>query len=224
MFQMSSNIKEYFNLKEQNEILADENSRLRKKLSTNNISEEIMPLAFGAVGKFNFRSAQIIKNSYGKTNNQLTIDKGTKDSIEVDMGAITSKGIVGIINRVSSNYGRIQSILNTNSQINAALKKSNHFGFLSWNGKNPNVIQLTEIPKLAPLSIGDTIVTGGNSAIFPRGILVGIVENFSVSTEDTFIVDVKLFNDMTKLSHVYIIENLNLAEIEILEKALDDAE
>lgn len=225
LFKVTSNINGYFHLKEQNEILAEENSRLRNQISTLKISEEITPIVLdSSIGGFNYKSARIIKNSYSKTNNQLTIDKGSKNSIATDMGVITSRGLVGIINRVSSNYGRIQSILNTNSQINAALKKSNHFGFLSWNGNNPNVVQLTEIPKLAPLAVGDTIVTGGNSSIFPRGILVGTVENFSVSAEDTFIVDVKLFNDMTKLSHVYVIDNPNLTEIKTLEGADNNAE
>ncbi|WP_151672269.1 rod shape-determining protein MreC [Patiriisocius marinus] len=225
LFEITSNINNYFHLKEQNEILADENSRLRNSLSTLKISEEIAPIIVDStIGGFVYKGARVIKNSYSKTNNQLTINKGANDTIEVDMGVITSKGLVGIVNRVSANYGRIQSILNTNSQINAALKKSNHFGFLSWNGKNPNVVQLTEIPKLAPLQVGDTIITGGNSSIFPRGILVGRVENFSVSSEDTFIVDVKLFNDMTKLSHVYLIKNPNLIEIKNLEEANDNAE
>ena len=35
-------------------------------------------------------------------------------------------------------------------------------------------------------------------------------------TKDLFIIDVKLFNDMTNLRHVHIIENLDIKEIENL--------
>ena len=90
---------------------------------------------------------------YNKTNNHITVDKGQNDTIEPDMGVITSKGIVGIINKTSGKYARIQSLLNTKSQINAQLKKSKHFGFLTWNTQNPHVVQLTEIPKLAPIAV-----------------------------------------------------------------------
>jgi rod shape-determining protein MreC len=53
------------------------------------------------------------------------------------MGVINSLGIVGIEN-TSPNYATVISILNKKSQINAKIKKSNHFGSLIWNGKIPD--------------------------------------------------------------------------------------
>ena len=156
-----------------------------------------------------------------KTKNKLTIDKGERDSIQLDLGVITSKGIVGIIDNVSNKYATIQSILNTNSQINAKLKNAKHFGSLVWNTQDPNVIQLIDIPRLAPVKIGDTIVTGGKSTIFPEGILIGAVVDFEL-TEDknSQNLNIQLFNDMTNLQHVYIIDNLDSQEIINLEKGL----
>jgi rod shape-determining protein MreC len=65
------------------------------------------------------------------------------------------------------------SILNSNSQINAQLKKTFHFGSLVWDGKDPNIVQLIDVPRQAPVQIGDTIVTGGRSLIFPQGLPIG---------------------------------------------------
>ncbi|GEQ85394.1 rod shape-determining protein MreC [Patiriisocius marinistellae] len=223
IYSARSNVTSYFDLRKENNLLIEENTRLREQLATlkSNIPNpkfegDILPV-------FNFTGARVINNNYSKIKNQLTLDKGLKDSLEVDMGVITSKGLVGIINKVSDNYARVQSILNTTSQINAKLKKSNHIGFLTWNTKDPNIVQLIEIPKLAPIAVGDTIVTSGNSSIFPKGILIGTVKDFTVGATDSFTVDVQLFNDMTSLNHVYVIKNLNLLEIENLEKT-DDAE
>lgn len=223
IYSLKSNITGYFDLKKQNEVLLEENNRLRQQfeaLHNSEINNEIDTLL---TKSFKFTGAKIINNVYGKTNNNLTINKGSNDSLKIDMGVITSKGLVGIINKVSGNYARVQSILNSNSQVNAQLKKSKHFGFLTWNAKDPNVVQLIEIPKLAPVTKGDTIITGGNSSIFPKGILIGTVLDFSIGDKDSYTIDVKLFNDMTNLSHVYVIENPNKKEIVQLE-ALDDAE
>jgi rod shape-determining protein MreC len=44
------------------------------------------------------------------------------------------------------------------SQINAKIKKSNHFGSLVWNGKK-GFVQLIDVPRLASVRKGDTIVT-----------------------------------------------------------------
>ena len=223
IYNVTSNITEYFDLKQQNKILLEQNSMLLKFQANSN--NPILQKALDSTlsKNFKFTGARVINNVYGKTNNHITIDKGHNDSLEIDMGVITSKGLVGIVNKTSGKYARIQSVLNTKSQINAQLKKSKHFGFLTWNTQNPQVVQLTEIPKLAPIAIGDTIITGGNSSIFPKGILVGSVANYTLQNNDSYTVDVRLFNDMTNLSHVYVIKNKNKQEIIQLQLS-DDAE
>jgi rod shape-determining protein MreC len=64
------------------------------------------------------------------------------------MGVINSLGIVGII---TPNYATVISILNKKSQINAKIKKSNHFGSLIWNGKSTGFVQLVDVPRLAAI-------------------------------------------------------------------------
>ena len=226
IYTIKSSITNYFNLREENEILIDENTRIRIQLESYKskvINQNIDTNSI--LSKYYFVSAKVINNSFSKTKNKLTIDKGQRDSIQLDLGVITSRGIVGIIDNVSNKYATIQSILNTNSQINAKLKNAKHFGSLVWNTKDPNVIQLIDIPRLAPVKIGDTIVTGGKSTIFPEGILIGAVIDFEL-TEDknSQNLNIQLFNDMTNLQHVYIIDNLDSQEIIYLEKGLENVE
>ena len=184
IYSIKSSITDYFNLREENKILINENTRIRKQLEfykSKVVNQNIDTSSI--LSKYYFVSAKVINNSFSKTKNKLTINKGKRDSIQLDMGVITSKGIVGIIDNVSNKYATIQSILNTNSQINAKLKNVKHFGSLVWNAEDPNVIQLIDIPRLAPVKTGDTIVTGGRSTIFPEGILIGAVIDFEL-TED----------------------------------------
>jgi rod shape-determining protein MreC len=138
--------------------------------------------------------------------------------VKQDMGVINSLGIVGIIDNVSDNYSTVVSILNIKSHINAKLKKSNHFGSLGWDGKNTGFVQLTDVPRLASIRKGDTIVTGGQSVIFPENINIGTIERVYTDTETHYYkIEVKLFNDMTSLGHVYIIKSKNREEIINLE-------
>ena len=84
-------------------------------------------------------------------------------------------------------------------------------------------VQLTDISKFAAVKEGDTIITGGESTIFPKGILIGTIQSFVLDVSgDTYTIQVKLFNDMTNLSHAYIIENLNSEEIKQLENPIDE--
>lgn len=226
IYSIKNSITGYFNLKEENKILIDENTRIRKELESYKIKIVNQNIDTSSIfSKYYFVSAKVINNSFSKTKNKLTINKGKKDSIQSDMGVITSKGIVGIIDNVSNKYATTQSILNTNSQINAKLKRSKHFGSLIWNTDDPNVVQLIDIPRLAPVKIGDTIVTGGRSTIFPEGILIGAVLDFELTEdENSQNLNIQLFNDMTNLEHVYIINNLDAPEILNLEKGLENVE
>lgn len=210
-----NNITEYFNLKSQNQILAEENQRLKALLfNTEDMADSTFVDSTAFNGLYKIQTAKIIKNSYALTDNVLLINKGTKDSVKEDFGIISSKGILGIVKNSSRNYSTVVSILNTTSKISAQLKKSNHFGSLTWNADLPNVVQLIDVEKIAPVEIGDTIVTSGRSSIFPKNIDIGVVQDFELDiAENYYEINVKLFNDMTNLEHVYIIENKDIKEV-----------
>jgi rod shape-determining protein MreC len=218
IYSLRNNITSYFNLRAENQLLVDENAQLRMQVERFENNIEISKDKTNLDSNYRVIAAKLINNSYSKTKNKLTIDKGSKNKIALDMGVITSDGIVGIIDNVSRNFATVQSILNTNSQINAKLKKSNHFGSMIWNTSDPNVVQLIDVPMLAAVELGDTVVTGGKSTIFPEGIPIGTVNQVQLDQDGNFFdLDIILFNDMTSLGHVYVIENLNSKEIKQLE-------
>ena len=210
-------ISKYFNLEFQNKLLVEENKKLRKILY-NNDKSVIIPEKFDSLN-FNISVGSVIKNSYSKSNNFITINIGNKHGIESDNGVISSNGVVGIIDKTTTNYSRLISILNTNFLLNAKFKNSNYFGVLSWNGRNINRVQLKDIPKQAKVKIGDTIVTGGNSLIFPKGILIGYVDSYKLDNSENYLeLEVNLSTDMTNIENLYIINNNNISEINLLDE------
>ncbi|CAI8397736.1 MAG: Uncharacterised protein [Flavobacterium sp. SCGC AAA160-P02] len=123
---------------------------------------------------------------------------------------------------ISTNYSRVQSILNKNSKINAKLKNSNHFGSLEWNGLDYNIVQLLDIPRQAIIEMGDTIITGGRSSIFPEGLLIGKVINIEQRSSIKRLVNIELFNDMSNLKNIYVIKNFDKEEIRELENSINE--
>lgn len=219
-----NNFRAYFNLKYQNELLANENAKLRALLNsydfeTSNPIIDSLPFQ----GNYTFFNASVIKNSYSLTNNFLTINKGKKNNIQDDYGVISSKGIIGIIDKTSAHYASVLSILSSTSRISAQLKKTNHFGTLKWDGKKAHIIQLVDVEKIAPVMVGDTIITSGRSAIFPKGIPIGTIANYHLDAAKNFYtLNIELFNDMTNIEHVYVIKNSDANEIFNLEAGLND--
>ena len=212
-----NDVQSFFNLRHQNKLLQEENNYLKSILYNSQAELNNVYDSTQFREKYKLTPARIIKNSYALSNNVLTLNKGKKDSIKQDFGVITSKGILGIVDNTSNRFATVLSILNTNIKISAQLKNTNHFGSLGWDTKSPNIVQLTEIPKIAVLKKGDTIITSGRSIIFPKGIKIGTIENFELDdAENFYTIQVKLFNDMTNIEHVYIIENKDKEEINSL--------
>lgn len=208
-----NSITEFVNLKEENTLLNEENARLKNLLEITSSNDSIQN-QFSAITdtifnqKYSYTSAKIINNNYRRRNNVLTLNKGEQQGIITDLGVINSKGVVGVVKNVSKNFATVLSILNNYSQINVRLKNSSHFGTMIWDGKNYNVVQLTDIPRQANIKIGDTVVTGGKSAIFPEGIPVGTVKEFLFENNQYQNIDVQLFNDMSAIGNVKIVKNL----------------
>ncbi|SFB66437.1 rod shape-determining protein MreC [Flagellimonas taeanensis] len=216
IYSSGADVSSYFGLREENRRLVEENEYLRKLLF-NLEDDSIQPLDSSMVS-YGVISAKLIKNSFASPRNYLTIDKGRKQGVKQDMGVITTQGILGIVENVSNNFATVQSVLNTKSNINAKIKDTNYFGSLIWTGEDYTIAQLIDIPRLVPLVVGDTIVTGGMSSIFPENIPIGTIKKYDLNESKSFYnIDVELFNDMANIKNVYLIENKNRKEIQELE-------
>ncbi|HRL70816.1 MAG TPA: rod shape-determining protein MreC [Flavobacterium sp.] len=220
VYERINNLNEYLNLKTQNDELASENAKLRSILFNVKDTSNIAKLdSIKGVKSEDVLVSKVIHNSYNVHENYLTLNSGELQGVKPDMGVINSLGIIGIIDNTSPNYSTVMSILNKKSQINAKIKKSNHFGSLVWDGKSTGYVQLIDVPRLASIKKGDTIVTGGQSAIFPENIGIGTIANIYTEKETNYYtINIKLFNDMTNLGHVYIIKTKNREELINLEK------
>ncbi|MFY0603876.1 MAG: rod shape-determining protein MreC [Flavobacteriaceae bacterium] len=223
LYEKTTQLSEYLNLKETNKALAEENTQLKNELERyRNINDStiINKVKDSLIyyQKYTYTSAKIINNKFNSKFNFILLDKGEKDSIKPEMAVVNSKGVLGITDQTSSRYVRVRSILNKNSSINARLKNnSSYFGNLTWNGKDIHTVQLNDIPRQAILNIGDTIITGGRSTIFPEGILIGAISKINPGSSTTNTIEVTLFNDMRNIEYVDIISNLEKNEIKTLE-------
>ena len=216
IYNTSNNITSYFNLRKENNGLIEENKRLRERIF--NLKVENKSVLDSSIINFEVINANIIKNSFASPQNYLTIDKGKKHGIRQDMGVITSKGILGIVENTSTNFSTVQSILNTKSNINAKIKNTNYFGSLVWDVNDYNTVQLVDIPRMVPVKIGDTIVTGAMSSIFPENIPIGFINTFDLNDAQSFYnINIQLFNDMANIKNIYIIKNKHREEIIELE-------
>ena len=140
-----------------------------------------------------------------------------------EMGVISSKGVVGIVIGTSSNYAYVMSLLHQNSRLSARIKKNNHLVNVLWDGHDYEEGLVVDIPSHIELYPGDSIVTSGNSLIFPEGIMIGtILEYMQSSNQDLSEAIIEFSADFNKLQYVYIIENKMKPEADTLISAFEN--
>ena len=212
---ISSYISSYFNLRQENNKLIEENLELKKNESQFIDKSDNRDISENKIDKT--ISAKVILNSINKSKNIIIINKGEANGITKEMGVVSSKGVVGIIKNITDNYSSIVSLLNTDLKINAILKNSSTIGSISWNGLDPRIVQLNDIPLSSSIKVGDTIVTGGMSFYFPKGIPIGRIEDYNnTSLEGYYSIDVSIFSDFSSLSNIYILHRTDDDEIKFL--------
>jgi rod shape-determining protein MreC len=170
---------------------------------------------------YQFIPAQVVHNQVTGMKNYITLNKGTLDGVEKDMGVSTSKGIVGVVMKASPHFSIVIPLLNSQYQPSCKIKGNNYFGPLVWNGKDSRYSYLEKLPRHATYNIGDTIVTSGFSYVFPEGVAVGTIESSAAWKNDDYIsLKIKLFNDFATLNEVLVIVNTRKDERQAIEKGV----
>jgi rod shape-determining protein MreC len=164
----------------------------------------------------------VVANSVSEQNNFIVLGRGSAQGLKVDMGVIDpNTGVVGKITEVSNDYAVVMSLLHRDSRIQGKLMHGGETGILSWDGKIPNIINLTGVPKSAKVAKGDTIISSGNSTSFPIGMLIGYVEEvIAEKSTSNYLIKLRSAANFYNLEFVYAIDNRQTEEVnKIQEKA-----
>lgn len=224
-------ISSFLSLKETNRQLTMRNimleaevTSLKDKLNKSE-DEAIVPFPDNQTNFFSsYRTipARVINNSINKPDNYITLDKGKADGITKEMGVVNGNGIVGIVYMVSDHYSVAISLLNRKSVISCKFKENDYFGYLKWNGKDSKYALLEDLPRHALFEKGDTIVTSGYSAVFPKGVMVGTVDSIGDSKDGlSYLLRIRLATDFACLNDVVVIANEGFNEQQILESQIE---
>lgn len=223
----AGNVGRYFSLGEVNRSLSEENVRLRKendRLRSLLADTAVPDSLLNGSPLFDYIPALVVSNSTDRLHNVIIINKGRLDGVREDMGVVTDRGIIGYVQSASDNYSRITSILDIDNMASAALLPSNTFGVLRWNGRTARRSVLRDIPVHTEISEGDTVVSSGYSLIYPPGIPIGTVRGKKLRDGINYDVSIDLFEEFSRLRHVYVAVRKDMGEVENLLGNTDEKE
>ena len=229
MFETSNKVVEFFKLSEANKNLSEENTRLlnqltemEARLSAISDSTQIASwenIRISPENEYSYISAKVIRITTGHLQNYITLNKGSDEGIQPDMGVIADNGVVGIVESVSKNFSKVMPLLHPRSTIISKFKKTNYYGPLVWDGKDERYGSLNDIARHVKFSLGDTLLTGGFKT-FPEGLMVGTVNNYNITQSDAYYnIQVKFAVDFQNLTHVKVIDYKHYKEQNELENS-----
>lgn len=211
----TGDISDYFYLKVENEKLLIENAFLRNQLLNSFLTTDTNIIFIDTL--FQFIPAKVISSSTSMQSNRIMVNKGKLHGIEKEMGVVSDEGIVGIVIGVSNHYSSIMSAIHQNVSLSAKIKESGQLVNVSWPGNDYRFASVNDIPSHIQLLKGDTIISSGNSNIFPEGIIIGTIEKHDQrSDKDLSSAILRYGVDFNNLHHVYIIKNKTKLEIDSL--------
>ncbi len=177
---VSDSIAEVRTLREENRRLEEEVARLSHLLDDleelRRENERLRDLlGFASRYPYDTLAAEVIARSPGNWFSILTIDKGSRNGVVVDLPVVTAGGLVGRIVRVTPRTSTVMLITDPKSGVGAMIRRSRDAGVATGQLGSDPLLLLKMFSTKADVSPGDTVVTSGLSQIFPEGLKIGTV-------------------------------------------------
>lgn len=209
---LCNHFSEYLYLKRTNELLSQELIQLQEK-NTHSwyVSDSLSFITRDTshILEFKYIGAKVISNSTNARNNYMMINKGSIQGVKKNMGAVVGKNIVGQVVSVTDHFSWIMTLLNKNSKISGKFLKNNQLVNIEWHGGDYKKGIVSEIPKHFEINKGDTIITSGNSEVFPEGFLIGTIESFIEQKNENFNQAIILYaTDFNGIGYIEIVVDL----------------
>ena len=122
------------------------------------------------------------------------------------MPVISESGLVGYVISVTNNTAKVQTIIDTSSNVSANISNIQDSVILKGTLNNTETVRATYIPADSTILQGDQVVTSGLGGIYPKGILIGTVKSVvNTKNEADRYAEIEVATDFSRLETVLVI-------------------
>ncbi len=212
---MSGGLKKLDELEKENRQLRQENEQLR---TTNNLLKTLetevnrlnKALGFRERSPFRLIPARVIARDNASWWNTCSIDRGSEDGLAVDMAVVTEAGLVGKVATVAKNISSVVLVSDETLRVSVSIEGTNEQGIISGTRASSNFapdLRIRFLTKTAEIKPGMQVTTSGTGGVFPSGVIVGTVKQFTVK-ELEGVAFVQPAVDLSKVQDVFVISGI----------------
>ena len=133
----------------------------------------------------------------------VTIDKGTNDGLATDMAVISPAGVIGRVILPSRRASKVQLLIDRNAAAGALIERTRVQGVVEGFGDGS--LRLEYVPGSSDVKPGDLVVTSGIDGIYPKGFVIGTVEQVGPGSGGYRQITIRPAVDFTRLEEVLVV-------------------
>lgn len=157
-------------------------------------------------------AARVIAKDHDNLFSTLTLDKGSRHGIRVDMPVVAFQddleGLVGRVIAVGPGASQVLPLYDPICQVSTRLDESRFEGLANGQGADRSTLLMRYVKKIAidRIEYGDLVVTAGLGGLYPAGINVGRVRDIHAETYETSLtLEIEPVIDFDRLEYVYVL-------------------
>lgn len=168
--------------------------------------------------------ARVVAKDVTEQTNLLTIDVGSRDSVEVGMPVINERGIVGKVVLTSANYAVVMPHQNTQFRVPGVVEPLGREGVVRWDGAAFDRLTMEYVVKTEPVEPGMLVTTSPFSGVFPAGVPIGRVDTaYAAAGRNDYVIHLEPAAPISEVGFVYVLLARPDPEQAILEAAARDS-
>ncbi len=203
--------------------VAKENEKLRQEISKykkreNELLEKIKRYErIAQLLKYSLKerrpaiAATVIGRDATQWSHTIFLDKGADHGVQINQAVASHEGVVGHVMEVMKSSSKVLLILDNRSAMDALLQNSRVTGVVQGTGQNQFIMKY--VPKDAPLTVGEPVITSGLGGIYPKGLKIGEVVRANKTGQGLFQeITLSPSADFNRLENVLILSRPRVKE------------
>ena len=201
---LKTKLDSYANVEAENEILTTEIDKLKKITEIDYLPSD-----------YQTKVATVQIRDQTNWNDEITIDLGSMNDIQEGMAVCDSKGMVGVVSKVTEISSTVSLITSENpsNQIPVMVVNGDQvvYGLLENYIVNSQKLNITLLSNIDKLEKGAKVYTSGlgGDGKSPKGIYIGKAKKLVTQTDGTTTLMVTPAANMEDLSYVSVIKKVN---------------
>ncbi len=148
-------------------------------------------------------AAEVIAGPASPEFQTVTIDKGSSEGLATDMAVISPAGVVGRVILPSRRASKVQLLIDLNAAAGALIERTRVQGVVV--GAGSGMLRMRYVPGTADVKTGDLVVTSGIDGIYPKGFVIGTIDNVAGAVGEYHEINVRPAVDFSRLEEVLIV-------------------